>query len=340
MAHISRQRQRYDEALQLSQEASAALQPLHDDLAELSPSFDGIVYFARDRWHKNNASAVATVQPRSSDAERFAFYKEHIAHRRVDLGATALGYGLRLEEPRFLRSRMNPEKHITWTNRTLIDGVVTGGVQAAFNLEYGAVPDTTEALHAVWRTHEATAREVADGFNRFSGEVHSIGDTLELNVPATPNAYIVSWDLRHSTPLALDHYGTVRNYLLDTKGLFKDHISLHDTHIHDTGDGQDVSLWIPETSSTFDRANKDDIRRFGTTRVLPLIQRLLDVHEALARDYSDIQPTINFAVGLGYIEHDLYDEYTGQAYWENAQLLKSHPRAAVSYTDRAHDVLA
>lgn len=339
MVHLSRQRQRYGEAVQLSHEASAALQPLHDDLAELSPSFDGIVYFARDRWHKNNASAVATVQPRSSDTDRFAFYKEHIAHRRVDLGATALGYGLRLEQPRFLRSRMNPEKHITWTHRTVIDGDVTGGVQAAFNLEYGTIPTATGSLLDIWNKHEDRAREVADEFNRFSGQVHSIGDTLELNVPATPNAYIVSWDLRHSTPLALDHYGTVRNYLLDTKGLFKDRIALHDTHIHDTGDGQDISFWIPETSSTFDRANKDTLRHFGTTRVLPLIQNLLSTHDELAREYSDIHPTINFAVGLGYVEHDLYDEYTGQVYWENAQLLKSHPREPISYTERARSIL-
>lgn len=339
MARISRQRQRYSEAIQLSQEASAILQPLHDDLAELSPSFDGIVYFARDRWHKNNASAVATVQPRSSDAERFAFYKEHIAHRRVDLGATALGYGLRLEEPRMLRSRMNPDKHLTWTNRTLIDGTVTGGVQAAFNLDYGNAPTSIGAMLDIWKKHKERAEEVADGFNTFSGSVHSIGDTLELNVPATPNAYIASWDLRHSTPLALDHYGTIRNYLLDTKGLFKDQISLHDTHIHDTGDGQDISFWIPETSSTFDRANKEDIRRFGSTRILPLIHTLISTHDELARDYTDIQPVINFAVGLGYVEHDLYDEYTGQAYWENAQLLKSHPEEPISYTDRARSIL-
>ena len=339
MSGVSRQRERYNDALQLSREASASLQPLHDDLASLSPSFDGIVYFARDHWHKENASAVATVQPRSIDAERFAFYKENIAQRRVDLGATALGEGLRLDRPQFIRSRMNPDKHITLTNRTVIDGAVTGGVQAAFNTKYGKMPEDTAALDAIWSKHHSTALEVADGFERFSKEVHSIGDTLELLAPATPNAYIVSWDLQGSTALALRKYGAIRNYLLDTKGLFKEQIATHDTHIHDTGDGQDIAFWIPKSSETFNRSSQHDVRGFGKANVLPMIETLIRTHHSIADSYHDIDPDIKFVVGLGYVEHDLYDERTGQVYWENAQVLKDHPSATVNYTQSASDTL-
>ena len=83
----SHQREWSGEAHQLNQEASRALQPLHDDLAALTPTFDGIVYFAVDKWHRDNASAVATVQPDSDDIDRFLFYQEKIKNHRVDLGA-------------------------------------------------------------------------------------------------------------------------------------------------------------------------------------------------------------------------------------------------------------
>lgn len=339
MPGVSRQRSRHGDALQLSREASAALQPLHDDLSEISPTFDGIVYFAKDNWHKNNASAVATVQPRSGDTERFDFYKNNIAHRRVDLGATALGLGLALKEPQLLKSRMNPDAHTTWTHRAVIDGELTGGLQAAFNTQYGAAPTSTRALTNALNKHEATVLEVAAVFRGFSTEVHSIGDVLELDAPATPNAVLTSWDLHDSTGLSRSNYGALRNYLLDTKYLFSERVAPYPSYIHDTGDGQDIAFLLPEASNSFDRASKADVRAFAHGRVLPLIGRLLTMHNELAKEYQDIQPGISFAIGLGYIEHDFYDGHTSQSYWENAKLLKSHPSDSISYTEHAKATL-
>lgn len=339
MPGVSRQRERFEEARALSQEASAALQPLHDDLAEISPTFDGIVYFAKDRWHKNNASAVATVQPDSRDEDRFAFYKEKIAYHRVDLGATALGLGLQLATPQLLRSRMNPDHHTTWAHRAIVGGSVTGGLQAAFNSSYGTVPSDTRALEFAYKRHEATVTEIAHAFQQFAGTVPSMGDVLELQAPATPNAFIVSWDLRNSTTLALGHYGALRNYLLDTKYQFAEQLPPLDTYTHDTGDGQDIAVWLPETSEVFDRANKKDVRGFGATNILPLIDTLLRVHHGIAEAYEDIDPRINMVVGLGYVEHDRYDGRTSREYWANANILKDHPDGVVSYTDSAAETL-
>ena len=340
MANVSGQRERYDDAVRLSSEAASSLQPLHDDLAALSPSFDGIVYFAKDHWHKNNASAVVTVQPQSEDTERFAFYKEKIAHHRVDLGATALGEGLMLRSPELLKSRMNPEHHTTWTHRAVIDAKIAGGLQVAFNSSYGSAPDTTRQITNVWKKHEKDVLEVASAFEEFSTHVRSIGDVLELQAPATPNAYIVSWDLRGSTKLAALRYGALRNYLLDTKATFSTLVSPFDTYTHDTGDGQDIALWIPENSDTFDRANQSNVRGFGATNVLPLISTLLSAHsELVATHYTDINPDINIAVGLGYVEHDAYDGRTSAEYWESARILKDHPNKKISYTKNAQQTL-
>lgn len=337
MAGLSLQRARHEDALKLSQQANEALQPLHDDLAEISPTFDGIVYFAKDNWHKNNASAVATVQPESADAERFAFYKEKIAFRRVDLGATALGDGLRLHNPAFIRSRMNPKYHMTWTHRVEVDGDLKGGLQAAFNAKYGNVPTATHQLNQAWAKHKDTVTDVAAEFNKLAGQVSSIGDTLELLAPATPNGIIASWDTIGSTPLALARYGALRNFLLDSKRLFTTETIPRNIHIHDTGDGQDITFWLPESSETFDRADLKQVGAFGNQLVLPIVSRLINIHDELATEYTDINPRINFAVGLGYVEHDRYDGRTSQEYWQNAKLLKKHPADRISLTDHAHE---
>lgn len=339
MAGLSKQRAHRPEAVRLSQEAARALQPYHDDLAETSPTFDGIVYFAKDHWHTNNASAVATVQPESADTERFAFYKQNIEFRRVDLGATALGLGLGLDRPQFLRSRMNPTRHTTLAHRAIINDQLVGGLQAAYNHGYGKVPTSTRETDKIWDKHEATVLEIADAFEQFSTKITSVGDSLELLAPATPNGIIASWDTRNSSDLADQHYGALRNYLLDTKRIFSGYTTPYNTYVHDTGDGQDITFFLPETSATFDRAAAYDVGAFGKGHILPLVQRLIEVNARLGDEYQDIEPRINFAIGIGYVEHDLYDGRTSQEYWKNAGVLKTHPSSQLSFTQHAHDTL-
>lgn len=333
----SHQREWSGEARQLNQEASRALQPLHDDLAELTPTFDGIVYFAVDKWHRGNASAVATVQPDSDDIDRFLFYQEKIKNHRVDLGATALGVALQMPEPTLLKSRMNPDKHVTWAHRITIDDTITGGLQAAYNKSYGKVPTSTRAIDAAWTKHENTVHDVAAAFREFSLKTDSIGDTLELLAPATPNAFILSWDLDHSTELATEKYGTLRNFLIDTKSLFRHETSALSTHIHDTGDGQDITVWLPDG---VDRASLASVRRFGNTTVLPLLDQLQLAHRPLAEDtYADITPSLHYAVGLGYVEQDRHDERTSQEYWPISKLHKTTEPGVTSFTQNALRVL-
>ena len=337
MRSPSHQREWSSEASRLNQEASRALQPLHDDLAELSPTFDGIVYFAVDQWHRNNASAVATVQPESDNLDRFLFYEQNIKKHRVDLGATALGIALQMPEPTLLQSRMNPDKHVTWAHRLIVDDSITGGLQAAFNSSYGQVPSQTDSINKAWKKHAATVQDVAAAFRGFSEKTDSIGDTLELLAPATPNAFILSWDLQNSTKLAREQYGTLRNYLIDAKSLFRHEIGPHSTHIHDTGDGQDITIWLPDG---VDRSSVASVRAFGQRTVLPLLDELSEKHEQFAQSsYADIDPSIHFALGLGYVEQDRHDERTSQEYWSIAQLHKNAPVGVSWFTKNALRVL-
>lgn len=351
MSELPRQRDRQPEASLLSQEAAESLQPLHEDLGELSEGYEGTVFFAKDRWHKNNASAVVTLQPDATNKERYKFYRENIAHHRVDLGATALGIGLLLPEPDFLRSRMNPKDHTTITHRTIVDDELTGGLQTAFNPKYGPVPTSTRAINQIWDKHKAAVHDVAAAFEGLSNKLAddfrdegyaSIGDVLELNPPTTPNAITVSWDLRGSTEHAEDDFAPLRNYLLDTKRLFKTQLRPFRTHFHDQGDGQDMTIWLPEITEGFDRADQREVRKFGETKILPLVERLLSLHDELVSEkYSKIHPNphITAVISVGHVEHDIHDAYTSIAFWEAARALKnSPPDAKLLFGPRAQEI--
>lgn len=333
---LSVQRSAQVAAKHLNTEAKVALQPLHDALLTESSAFDGIVYYSVDHWHPNNASAVATVQPPTGSSERFQFYRENIEFRRVDLGATALGIALRSEEPSYLQSKMNPKNHTTWATPSMKNNVVIGGLQAAFNIHYGKSP-SEKTMNRLWKHYAPIVRDVALDFEALSLGVTSIGDTLELLAPATPNAFIISWDMSGSTQLALDgRYGALRNYLLDAKGIFNKLTEPYAGGYHDTGDGQDMIVWLPDT---LDRSNADEIRAFGKQDVLPIVASMNEQQALLATQYQDIQPFIRLVVGLGYIEKDKYDGRTSAEYWEIAKLAEQKPVRPVRFTKAARKIL-
>lgn len=320
----------------LNAEAKLALQPLHDDLLSESQAFDGIVYYSIDKWHPNNASAVVTVQPPEGMSDRFAFYRQNIASRRIDLGATALGISLGLPEPTFIQSKMNPHNHMTLATRQVIDGSVKGALQAAYNIHYGPLP-SEKKVATIWRHHEKIVHEVAFDFDSLSKSITSIGDTLELLAPATPNAFIIGWDMSGSSKLAMSgRYGALRNYLLDAKGLFNKLTEPYTGEYHDTGDGQDMIVWLPEG---LDRSDTDAIKAFGQQDVLPIVERMNTQHALLASRYADINPSIRLVVGLGYVEKDKYDGRTSAEYWEIADVIAQKPASPIRYTKAARKVL-
>ena len=339
---MPRQRAGREAAADLRTEATQKLQDLHDTLLEESPqSFDGLVTFAIDRWHEKSASAVATIQPPSGDEDRFEFYKKNIESNRIDLSATAFGDAMKQSEPRYLRSRMNPKHHMTYAPRSIVDGRVVGGVQAAYNTSYGT-PLSENTLKKIWQKHTPIIENVLQDFNTLaaSDKVRSIGDTLELLAPTTPNAYVISWDMAGSTNMALSEkqYGALRNYLLDAKGIFNHLTSPYTNDYHDNGDGQDMIIWLPES---VDRADTQQIGEFGHEVVLPLLGSIEAAQKELVdADYKDIEPRIRFAIGLAHVEKNHFEGRTTRELWEIDQVMNIAPRSAVGYTKAAHAVLS
>ena len=341
-SEMPRQRAGKEAASQLRNAAIETLRPLHDTLFDEAPqSFDGLVTFSIDNWHEQSASAVATLQPPTDDNERFAFYRTNIAHNRIDLAATAFGDAMHMHDPQYLKSRMNPKHHHTYAPRVVIDGRVTGGVQAAFNTTYGdVIPE--KKLEAIWKQYTPAIQAVMHEFDQLADpkKMRSIGDTLELLAPTTPNAFIISWDMAGSTAMALsdEKYGALRNYLLDAKGIFNQLSSSYKGDYHDNGDGQDMIIWLP---NDVDRSDPKSVGAFGHTTILPLLSDIQSAQQELVEsDYQDINPKIRLAIGLAHVEKNHFEGRTSRELWEIDQVMNIAPRSAVGYTRAALASLA
>jgi hypothetical protein len=321
----------------LRTEVDSALLPLRDDLAEHA-AFDGATLFWRDRRqtgeHFDTMADVATVQsPHTPTDERFQFYRANIKGRHVRLAGTALEATLREGTGAWRKSGMNPD-HMTYGSPTPARVSESGVLQAAFTPSYGALP-STRTIESIWKKHDATFQEITREYQRLDESIESIGDTLELDPPTVPNAYVSGWDLSGSTRSAQTSYGVMRNYLVDVKDRF-DHIAQPlDRSYDDTGDGSNVILWIPGHT-------KEIIQSFGTDTVLPFLREFQAAADDLARDYPDLAPSLRFAVGLGSVEKDYerYDTYTSDEFWNLGDKLKHHTRdTPVQFTDSARAAL-
>ena len=310
-------------ARQLQLEVNEALQPVAEDLAELSPGFDGITLFWPDRRqngaHFDTVADVATAQPLyESNSERFAFYRSNIAKHHVRLAGTALQASLLSGEAGWRQSGMNPD-HMTYGGPVAIDDDFKSIIQSVYNRNYGAIPNERSVV-SVWKKHDPTFRAMTDTFHVLDERIESIGDTLELNLPTVPNAYIVNWDLIGSTGLSREHYGAMRNFLIDTKDCFDELMKSYDKSYDDTGDGTNIILWLAQH-------DEQSIARFGEHEILTLVDSMQAAAEKISQKYQDISPKLKFVVGLGSIEQEFtrYDKYTSDEFWRIGEILKDHP---------------
>jgi len=325
------------QTLSLLSEAKAALRPFNNDLASESTSFDGTVYYALDKKHTQSANTVLSLDAPAVASERLDFRHNTIDNHRIDLGATALGYSLNLRYPEFVQSRMNPTRHMTWAHPTFTREGLNGGIQLAFSVDSGDLP-SNDALDTIWKHHADTIDEVINDIDALARSTESLGDSLELLPPATPNAYIVRWDIVNSTELATTkHYGALRSYQDTWQAALRQATTpLHSTLINE-GDGQNIVIPFP---LSVDPADFTDIRLFGTKTISPLIAQLEQQHAQIARLYPDLHPRIRLAIGLGHLEADAQGKFTGPAMWEVGSLMKRSGETPLTYTDLAKLALA
>ena len=152
-----------------------------------------------------------------------------------------------------------------------------------------------------------------------------------------PNAFIISWDMAGSSKLVAEHYPSLRDFLVDAKECFINLLGQPAKNYHDTGDGQESIIWLPET---VDRSNIQLVKSFGETAILPLLYSAKEQLEAIATTkYSDIAPQLRFAIGFGHVETNRLGGLSSSESWEIDHVMNVEPRLPVNYTKAASNVL-
>lgn len=334
----------------LRSEATSAIAPLNNRLSELTPAYNGIVYFATPDFDPRKARRQTAAMMFGSEAAGASlgqndFYHGHVENRRISLGSTAFGNTLLdfATQKRFYNSfkssRLNPANHLTYTAPVVLDAGrrLIGGAQIALDHRYG-IYDNQEQIEAAVAEAAPILQEIGEAFDSLESN-HPLWRAAGNKQPTLPNAYLLRWDTVGSTDAALDddRYPELENYFDDMHDMLVEETEeFWGARAIDTGDGQNVVLYVPEYSRKLyiDDINKH-IRLFGRTAVVPLIGRIVEAQREIAREYKDLSPEMRLAVGLGFVEQD---GERGQVFWD-AKLAEENETdpslGKVRYTDTA-----
>jgi hypothetical protein len=307
-----------------------AIQPLAAEIAHDIPSFEGFALFQQDLYHPDSAGTILQANAPAASSTRLQFQHDHIAGRRVDLDVSTLGSTFTTGRYELADSAMNTEHAVAGIHIPEQLGVRAASVfQLAFTKGLGL--PTTEQLATIkqqWARvepaclpHLATLRHYA---SRYPNQ--SVSDALLLDVPTTPNAFVVAWDMSGSRQAARTQYPRLRDHLTVYGELYHQFVAAHGGQLlGSTGDGQAFAFEIP--SPQYDRLSGPSVARFARNSVVPALKQVLSA--------APSSPAVRFAVGLGRIEHTTFD-MSSPVLWELADVLDQLPRSelAVGYTPR------
>lgn len=301
---------------------SIRLKPYATELSNL-PSFVGVAIFVKDQWHTDNASLVAYA-PRNKRRRHklLSFTKKSIIGKRVDLAASTLGEIFKTRQSTLQPSRMY-KHHNVWGAYAAVGLDLEFVIQLAFDTRFFKNNPPTDALLAdTWAKYQESMVNALYELDQYS--VKSFGDTLALDVPVTPNTYVIKWDIVNSTEHAAKDYGEFRKFLVTYEGVANVLAAYTDgSSTSYMGDGQNIVLTLPPN---IDPNDPKQVGAYGRKHVVPLISKLVNAHKSMNTPYR-----LRFAVGLGYIETSQHNEQTGPVLWKLHRLLKSmnKPRYSV-----------
>lgn len=310
----------------LQSEAHTRLQPFNDDLSEFT-SHEAVVLFAID-GHSRTASAITTVETNTPIGdERHRFRRDNIDNHVIDLAATAFGSSLKVlgadqnKVSWFEKSHMNPDVHMTWLPRPITDKEITiAAPQLAFNVHSGDIPNQTQ-LERIYNAHKPALEEIAYAFRGFEQQSGPLKHTLELDRPTTPNSFIIRWDLKGSTQLAVGPLEPIlSNYLSDWKSIIKNSIDNNVRATIDGGDGQNIIIDIPDYVKL---ADPTSVKIFYNDAIQPILRALQSRHKLLSREYIELgSPSLTLAAEAGYVDRSREDYIDDAILWRVADKLK------------------
>ena len=324
----------YQTMLTAREQLHNVLAPAATTIADSVPSFEGFVLFQQDSYHPDSAGAIAQFNATNVDSTRLAFQDAHVTNRRVDLDVSALGETFTTGRYELAESRMNPAEHLVAGIHIpeLIGKRAASVFQLAFSRNVSEPsPDDLAAIYRCWQHLAPDCLEPLETLHEQAQLYpnHSVSDALELDVPTTPNAFLMGWDTSGSRRQAATNYGKLRSDLTLRGQRFIDIIERHGgTLMRPTGDGQMFALELPVDK--VDRLSDTSIASFAATALTPLVRELL----AASRD--ERHTPLRWTVDLGRIEHTTFD-MSSPTIFEDASVSdrQPHDRTTVAFGNRA-----
>ncbi|MBP7760516.1 hypothetical protein KA093_01835 [Candidatus Saccharibacteria bacterium] len=312
-----------------------SLRPLAEALGHIK-SYNGPVVFVRDRHYTDRAAVIASYPARVA-SKRLQFVRSTIEGRSVDLTASALGETFTTKQPSLQQSRMN-RQHIVWGAYLPLPNNHEAVIQLAFDKTIGAAPSLATIVKA-WDDCRPEIVEALQALATLS--VPSLIDACRLNVPVTPNAFVLKWDIMDSSHVARTNYGELRHFITTFESTIRPLVEFHGGHITSyRGDAQNIILSLP---TGLNRSSPRELTTFARRHVTPLIDKIRIAHETIAQGYNPVI-RLRLGVGLGAIETSQLGEETGPILWDIASKMKMRATSSdlfvICVDDSARDYLA
>jgi|GEM_PF-5064979 len=301
---------------------------LNDELSFISPNYDSLVVFSHEQDDRV-AAAVGHLDAYDIAPNRLYFRNDTVIRRRLILGGTALGETLlspahkkdALSTSYFAQSQINHESpQFTHIRRLFHDGTQVGAIQSSFTPESPRhaiehIPDAPE-IDAIWKRNQSEVAHVAKHLFDLQKLGHETGASLaaglEFEDPIVPNAYLVRWDLEHSTPKALgDRHPALRAYLNQAHQFVRELTQYYaDNPGHSTfgirepyddqGDGAYVILPLPKGFNVYDPKVLENYQTYTAPRFMNELAAGL---EAIGSQYVlELYPKVHVSGDFGYVE--------------------------------------
>lgn len=312
-----------------------AMGPLVKGVSKI-PSFISAALFVKDQLYQHEASTVSVVSAPNIHKDDVEFMDRSLKKRRIDLSSTAAGHTFLTHQSELAASRMNPAHHITWGVYAEPTPGHAAVLQLAFDRKKADLLNE-EIIAATVHPHLSRIWAIAGLLTDEAIKKESLADELMMNIPATPNAYVVKWDSIHSTEMVTSHYAPYRHYL---KQFMRATIRLTEAYSGEVtshqGDSQDIVIPLP---ATIDKANLQQVGIFGRDAILPFVRDVTTTHNTIAARYPGLAPKIRIGIGLGYVEQLHAMQTTGPVFWELASALKAHGSNEPAFNSAAKIVL-
>jgi len=290
------------------------------DIAQLAPGpYDGVLFALNDTPDQKKAGIIVLEEPPQgySDTQR-KFAHSTLLNRHFEYAGTGLESAFTDTRPQFTSSRL-VEAHIPWGAPVQKTG--RAAVQVAFDQRRGDM-SLEDGMNKLWNEHQPRIEAAFTPLRRIQENTDNLLGKLELNPAVQPNAFVARWDIIGSTEMALKKPGVYQAYVDHTKRAFKDIMKSTGHSVDELGDGQNLMIPI-KPHMMFDVVAQ---RVMLSGMVLPLVDRLMSTHTAIAALYPELSPRALFAVSMGNIFPDDEGLLTGEPLYEASRGIKSLKR--------------